>query len=313
VGGLHSSLGYGVRHQEEVKGAVYYLRLLHEAFVNIGALRRVGDACVGTNLEESLPNSLVDDDQGVLWQRWLFGWVKAILLLHYLRELLELVGDDLGPHRVTNSISVDEDVVWELALVVVSESLESALEVLLEHARADDLLTFLTLRARLSIVLAHMLIIGGAEANDALLALVADVDTDEHGLPRDLSAKVEAPEVTTELGVDLPEDVDVDPVVVLLDGLARDELGDDRAVGVDLVLQCRVEVLLLDRVWHDNKEEVEVLGLSGLGKLSTVCVFAANILEVVVVDRLLEGLDSGLVAELNDVSVVEVDVKAPLL
>lgn len=220
MGGLHSSLGHGVRHQEEVKGAVYYLRLLHEAFVNIGALRRVGDACVGTNLEESLPNSLVDDDQGVLWQRWLFGWVKAILLLHYLRELLKLVGDDLGPHRVTNSISVDEDVVWELALVVVSECLESALEVLLEHARADDLLTFLTLRARLSIVLAHMLIIGGAEANDALLALVADVDTDEHGLSRDLSAKVEAPEVTTELGVDLPEDVDVDPVVVLLDRLA---------------------------------------------------------------------------------------------
>ena len=98
----------------------------------------------------------------------------------------------------------------------------------------------------MSIVLAHMLIIGGAEANDALLALVADVDTDEHGLSRDLSAKVEAPEVTTELGVDLPEDVDVDPVVVLLDGLARDELGDDGAVGVDLVLQRGVEVLLLD-------------------------------------------------------------------
>lgn len=103
-------------------------------------------------------------------------------MLHDLCELLELVGDDLGSHRVTDSISVDEDVVWELALVVVSESLESALEVLLEHARADDLLAFLALRARLGVVLAHVLIVGGTEANDALLSFVADVDADKHGL-----------------------------------------------------------------------------------------------------------------------------------
>jgi len=103
-------------------------------------------------------------------------------LLHNLCELLELVGNDLGPHRVTDSISVDEDVVWELTVIVVSESLESALEVLLKHARADDFLAFLTLRACLGVVLAHVLVVRSTEANDALLSFVADVDTDEHCL-----------------------------------------------------------------------------------------------------------------------------------
>jgi len=55
-------------------------------------------------------------------------------LLYNLGELLQLVGDDLGPHRVADSISVDEDVVWKLAVVVVSEGLEGALEVLLQHS-----------------------------------------------------------------------------------------------------------------------------------------------------------------------------------
>ena len=95
---------------------------------------RVSDAGVCTHLEESLPDSLVDNDQRVLRQRWLLGSVEAVLLLHDLVELLELVADDLGSHGVTNSVSVDKDVVWELALVVVAESLERALEVFLKNA-----------------------------------------------------------------------------------------------------------------------------------------------------------------------------------
>ena len=62
VSGLHGSLGHGVRYKEEVKGAVYYFRLLDEAVVHIGALRRVSDAGVGAHLEESLSDSLVHDD-----------------------------------------------------------------------------------------------------------------------------------------------------------------------------------------------------------------------------------------------------------
>jgi len=167
-------------------------------------------------------------------------------LLHDLVELLELVADDLSSHGIADSVSVDEDVVWELATIVVAESLECALEVFLENTGADDLLALLALGTSLGVVLAHVLVIGGAEANDTLLALMANVDADKHRLIGDLCTEVEAPEVTSKFSVDLSEDVDVDPVVVLLDGLARDELGDDWTVSVDLVLQRGVEMFLFD-------------------------------------------------------------------
>lgn len=48
---------------------------------------------------------------------------------------------------------------------------------------------------------------------------MANIDTDEHGLVGDFLAEVESPEVSTELSIDLSEDVDIDPVVILLDGL----------------------------------------------------------------------------------------------
>ena len=310
---LDCSLGHRVRDQEEIEGSVDYLGLLNETVVDVGSLWRVGNGGVHAHLEESLSNTLVDDDEGVLWQRWLLLAVDGVLLLNNLVELLKLVADDLGSHRVANSVPVDEDVIGELALVVVSESLESAFEVLLEHAGADDFLALLALGTCLGVVLAHVLVIGSAEADDALFTLVANVDSDKHGLRGDFGTEVEAPEVSAELGVDLSEDVDVDPVVVLLDGLARNKLGDDWTVGVDLVLESGVEVLLLDGVRHDDQEEVEVLGLSWLAELSSLGVFAANICAVVVIDSVLERLDSRLVAELDDVAVIDVNIKPSLL
>ena len=139
-----------MRHKEEVKGTVNDFRLLDEAVVHVSALRRVGDgvvaalvvvmvassavvALLATELEEALSDSLVDDDESGLGK---FALVLlrlvVVLLLHNLVELLQLVLDHLRTHRVAHSISVDEDVVGQLALVVVSERLESVLEVLLK-------------------------------------------------------------------------------------------------------------------------------------------------------------------------------------
>jgi len=198
---------------------------------------------------------------------------------------------------------------------VVAEGLKSTLKVLLKHARTDDFLSFLTLWACLGVVLAHVLIVGGAETDDALSSLVTNVDTDEHGLPGDLLAEVQAPEVSTELGVDLSENVDVYSIIVLADGLAGDELGDDGAVCVDLVLQSRIEVLLLDAVWHDDEEEEQVfiVALGGSSELLSIGVLPAHELQVVVVNGFLECLDSRPVVELDDVTVVDVDVELALL
>ena len=83
----------------------------------------------------------------MLWKLHILdGAIHAVLLLHDLVELLELVADDLSPHGIANSVSVDEDVVWELTIVVVAEGLECALEVFLENTGADDLLALLALR-----------------------------------------------------------------------------------------------------------------------------------------------------------------------
>ena len=165
VGRLDGSLSNGMRHQEEVKGSIDDLRLLNESAINVGSLRWVGNSGVHTLMEESLSDSFVDDDQGVFWKARVSG-LELVLLLDNLVELLQLVGDDLGSHRVSDTVSVDDDVLWEGTVVLVSECLESTLEVLLEHARADDLLALLALGTRLGVVLAHVLVVGSAETDD---------------------------------------------------------------------------------------------------------------------------------------------------
>ena len=56
-----------MRNQEEIKGSVDDLRLLNETVIYVGSLWRVGDGSVHALLEESLSDSLVDNNQGMLW------------------------------------------------------------------------------------------------------------------------------------------------------------------------------------------------------------------------------------------------------
>ena len=88
----------------------------------------------------------------------------------------------------------------------------------------------MSLRACLCVVLAHVLIISGNKTNKGLFSLVANVDTDKHGLVGDLSSEVHSPEITAELGIDLSHDVQVDAIVVAVDGLGSHELRDDGVV-----------------------------------------------------------------------------------
>jgi len=139
----------------------------------------------------------------MLWERWILGWVKAIFLLNNLVELLKLVTDDLGSHWIADTVSIDENVIWEGTFVVVSECLEGTLKVLLEHTWADNLLALLALGTRLGVVLAHVLVVCGAEADNTLFTFMANIDSDKHSFVWDFGTKAEAPEVTTKLSVDL--------------------------------------------------------------------------------------------------------------
>ncbi len=98
--------------------------------VDIGALRRVQDL-VRALLEESLANALVDYDQCNVRQGLAFC-LGIILVSKDLLELVELILDDLLSHGVTDTVSVDEDVIWELSAIVITVSLQGASEVLLE-------------------------------------------------------------------------------------------------------------------------------------------------------------------------------------
>lgn len=64
---LHTTLSHRVGHQEEVKSTIDHFALLHEALVNVGALRWVINeslAIVALGLlEEALAHALVDDDE----------------------------------------------------------------------------------------------------------------------------------------------------------------------------------------------------------------------------------------------------------
>jgi len=269
VGWFHTALGHGVRHKEEVEATVNHLRLFNEALVNIGALGWVvneGLSVLVRLLEEALAHSLVHDDQGDL------GWLelvlllvlgKAVLILNDLVQLFQFKVDDLLAHGVANTVTVDENMIGHLTLVELAVALERALEVVRQNRARDNFLAFLRLGTGLRVVLAHVLVIGGTEADGALLAFVANVNAHKHGLVRDFWPEGHSPQVATELGVHLSDDVEEDAVIVLGNGTVGHELGDHGRVAVDLILDERVEVLVVRVVWHDNqKDELGLLHLS---------------------------------------------------
>ena len=169
-----------MRHQEEIKGSVDNLRLLNETVIYVCSLWRVSNGSVHALLEESLSDSLVDNNQGMLWQ--VISDICLVLLLDDLAKLFKLVTDYLSSHGVAYTVSIDENVIWKGTVVVISKGLESGFKVVLKHARADDFLALLALGTCLGIVFAHVLIVCCAETNDTLLAFMANIDSDEHSL-----------------------------------------------------------------------------------------------------------------------------------
>jgi hypothetical protein len=73
-------------------------------------------------------------------------------------------------------------VIGEGAAIELAISLECTAKVFLENIRRNNLLALLALRASLCVVFAHVLIIGGDETDYALLALVANINTNKHCL-----------------------------------------------------------------------------------------------------------------------------------
>lgn len=65
MGRFGSSLGHSVGDQEEVELSIDDLGLFNEAGIDVGTLRRVDDL-LSSDFEESLSDSLVNEDKGDL-------------------------------------------------------------------------------------------------------------------------------------------------------------------------------------------------------------------------------------------------------
>ena len=123
-----------MRHKEEVKFAFNDLRLLNEARVDVGSLRRVVNEVLAVIawclLEEALADTLVHDNEGDIG-RGLRRTVVITTIFHLNNsvQLFKLLVNDLLSHGVTNTISVDKDMARHGSIVKVTVGLETAREV----------------------------------------------------------------------------------------------------------------------------------------------------------------------------------------
>ena len=103
-------------HEEEIESSLHNFGLLNEAVINISTLRRVQDVVLARFLEESLSNTLVDDDECDMGERLALA-LRVIFICENLLQLVKLKADDLLAHRIADSITIDENMVWQSATV----------------------------------------------------------------------------------------------------------------------------------------------------------------------------------------------------
>lgn len=84
---------------------------------------------------------------------------------------------------------------------------------------------------------------------------MAHIDTNKHGSLGDLRAKAHTPQISTDLGVHLTDDIHENTVIVLGDGSVGHKLRNDGGLTVDFILEERVEILMVRVVGHNDQED----------------------------------------------------------
>ena len=199
-----------------------------------------------------MSDSLVDNDECDVWGFSLllsFFRVQTVFLADDLVQLSQFLFNDLLSHRVSDSVSVDEDLAGELTLVLLLEGvhcIEEAGVQVLQH----DLLE-LGLDDDVVVVLVERVVDGSAEAYDRLLSGVADGDADHHEplLEHDLR-ELHSDRLTTALGVDLLHDVGGNGHVHPFGGAPQEALAHEVEVGED-----GLDVVVVTLVVQDADDE----------------------------------------------------------
>jgi len=125
--------------------------------------------------EESLADSFVHNDHGDFW----LGSGLVVKLADGVLELRNLFPQHLVTLGITNTIAVNHEVGW-VSLVFLAEGLDRFAKELI-HLVFDNLLTF-PLDDVVAVVLTHLRVDRGREADYRLSTRVADIDTNQHRL-----------------------------------------------------------------------------------------------------------------------------------
>lgn len=138
-------------------------------------------------------------------------------------------------HCITNSISVNKNLVWHASIIVFSVSLEGVLKVFSQNVIANDLLSLLFLRTSLSVIFTHVRIIGGHKPYDWLSSLMTDINSYKHSLWRDFLSKGHTPQVPSKFSIDLSHNINEDATITLLNGSRLNKLWNHWAVWVNFI------------------------------------------------------------------------------
>lgn len=176
--------------------------------VDTGSWHWVGKSVGVITVEETLADSLVDEDEDNLdWQvvvRHIFSRLSDLPdgKLH----LWKLIEQDSLALRITDTISVDNQILWEPSILAL-EFIQSFGGQQLN--RVSDFLTFI-LNFGTRPVLCGTLVHTGTESHDGLGAIsdfMVNINTTDHGRLVEEGHVADGPWLTTDLGTDLYQDL----------------------------------------------------------------------------------------------------------
>lgn len=170
-------------------------------------------------------------------------------------ELLDLFGNDLFSLLLTNTISVDQELVWQFTIMFDLEGLDGVEDASVKFY-SNELLT-LWVDDHVAVVFSLSLVGGSSETDHRLLSSMADIDTNDHDLLLHELWPFHSEGLTSHLGVDLLHDVGSYRQVDLLGSILSDTLSQDATPREDL-LDIRILILSVEN--HDTEVVSAVLG-----------------------------------------------------
>jgi len=129
----------------------------------------------------------------------------VVQILNDFLELTDLLSDYLLSHSITNTISEDYEVLGEFSIVALSKQANCFFYALL-HLVLDNFLVLL-LDNVIRVVLGKFFVGSSRETNHGLLTSMTYIDTNEHGQGVQCLGHLQVVQITTNLAVDLFQDI----------------------------------------------------------------------------------------------------------